>query len=57
MKSKRNEVARINIVQAQVEEMYFIFYLKYRNVTLLRGISHGLPKKSQCSHRLKIQVR
>jgi hypothetical protein len=30
IKSKRNKVARINIVQAQVEEMYFIFNLKYR---------------------------
>jgi hypothetical protein len=26
-KSKRNEVTRINIVQAQVEEMYFMFIL------------------------------
>jgi hypothetical protein len=26
-KSKRNEVARINIVQAQVKEMYFMFIL------------------------------
>jgi hypothetical protein len=26
-KLKRNEVARINIVQAQVEEMYFMFIL------------------------------
>jgi hypothetical protein len=30
MKSKRNEVAIINIVQAQVEEVYFIFNLEYR---------------------------
>jgi hypothetical protein len=56
-KSKRNEVARINIVEDQVEEMYFIFYLEYRNVALLRGISHGLPTKSQYSHSLKTQVR
>jgi hypothetical protein len=56
-KSKRNEVARINIVQAQVEEMYFMFYLEYRNVALSRGISHGLPTKSKCSHSLKTQVR
>jgi hypothetical protein len=27
MKPKRNEVKRINIVQAQVEEIYFIFNL------------------------------
>jgi hypothetical protein len=30
MQSKRNEVSRINIVQAQVEEKYFIFNLEYR---------------------------
>jgi hypothetical protein len=30
MNSKRNEVARFNIVQAQVEEVVFIFNLEYR---------------------------
>jgi hypothetical protein len=30
MKSKRIEVERINFVQAQVEEKYFIFNLEYR---------------------------
>jgi hypothetical protein len=35
----------------------FMFYLKYSNVTLSRGIPHGLPTKSECSHSLKIQVR
>jgi hypothetical protein len=49
MKSKRNEVARINIVQAQVEEMYFIFNLECRHATLSRRIPHGLPTKSKCS--------
>jgi hypothetical protein len=29
MKSMRNEVARINIVQAQVKELYSIFNLEY----------------------------
>jgi hypothetical protein len=29
MKSKRNKVARINMVQAQVEEVVFIFNLEY----------------------------
>jgi hypothetical protein len=57
IKLKRNEVARINIVQAQVEEMYFMFYLEYRNDVLSKGIPHGLPTKSQCSHSLKTQVR
>jgi hypothetical protein len=43
--------------QAQVEEMYFMFYLEYMNVALSRGISYGLLIKSQCSHSLKTQVR
>jgi hypothetical protein len=30
VKSKRNKVARINMVQAQVEEVVFIFNLEYR---------------------------
>jgi hypothetical protein len=42
-------VATINIVQAQIEELYFIFNLEYRYAALLRGIPHGLPIKSQCS--------
>jgi hypothetical protein len=48
---------RINIIQAQVEKMYFIFYLEYINAPQSRGISHGLPTMSQCSHILKTQVR
>jgi hypothetical protein len=57
MKSKRSEVATINIVQAQVEEMYFIFNLECRHAALLRGIPHGLPTKSQYSTKPKNQVR
>jgi hypothetical protein len=30
VKSKRNKVARINMVQTQVEEVVFIFNLEYR---------------------------
>jgi hypothetical protein len=59
MNSKRNEVATINIVQAQVkeiyfifnleiEEIYFIFNLECSHVTLSIGMPHGLPKKSRC---------
>jgi hypothetical protein len=44
-------------VQTQVEEMYFMFYLEYRNIAISRGISHGLPTNSQCSQSLKTQVR
>jgi hypothetical protein len=49
MMSKRDKVATINIVQAQVEELYFIFNLKYRCAALLGGIPHEFPTKSQCS--------
>jgi hypothetical protein len=31
-------VERSNMVQAQVKEMYFMFYVEYRNVALSRGI-------------------
>jgi hypothetical protein len=34
MKSKRNKVARINIVQSQVEEIYFIFNLECSHATI-----------------------
>jgi hypothetical protein len=44
-------------VQAQVEEIYFMFYLEYRNATLSREISHGLLIMSQCSYSLKTQVK
>jgi hypothetical protein len=40
IKSKKNKVVRINIMQAQVEEMYFMFYLEHRNVALSRVIPH-----------------
>jgi hypothetical protein len=53
MKSKRNEVATINIVQAQVEEMDFIFNLECRHAALLRGMLHRLPTKDQCSTKPK----
>jgi hypothetical protein len=48
MKLKRDEVAIINIVQAQVENLYFIFNRVYV-AALLRGIPYGLLTKSQCS--------
>jgi hypothetical protein len=37
MKSKRDEVARFNIVQAQVEGVDFIFNLKYRLLLYQEG--------------------
>jgi hypothetical protein len=49
MKSKRDVVATINIVQAQVEKLWFIFDLECRHAALSRGMPYGLPIKSQCS--------
>jgi hypothetical protein len=53
IKSKRIKVARINLVQAQVEENVLTFNLEYRNPALSRGIPHGLLTKSQCSIKAK----
>ncbi len=53
MKSKRNEVATINIVQAQVEEMHFIFNLEYRYAALSRGMLHRLSTKSHAQQKTK----
>jgi hypothetical protein len=39
VKSKRYEVTINNIVQAQVEELYLIFNLKYR-LTLYQEVYH-----------------
>jgi hypothetical protein len=46
-------VATINIVQAQVEEIYFIFNLEYTRDALSRGIRHELSTKSQYSIKPK----
>jgi hypothetical protein len=51
IKSKRNKLATITIVQAQVEEMYFIFNLECRHVVLSRGILHGLLTKSHAQQK------
>jgi hypothetical protein len=40
-------------VQAQVEEMYFIFNHKYRYVVLLRGMLHKLSTKSHAQQKTK----
>jgi hypothetical protein len=57
MKSKRNEVATINIMQAQVEEVHFIFNLEFRYAALSRGMLHRLSIKSHAQQSLKTQVR
>jgi hypothetical protein len=48
MKSERDEVTTINIVQAQVEELCFICNLEYMDAALSRGMPHVLPTKYQC---------
>jgi hypothetical protein len=40
-------------VQAQVEEMYFIFNLEYMYATLSRGMLHRLSKKSHAQQKSK----
>jgi hypothetical protein len=53
MKLKGNEVAAINIMQAQVEEMHFIFNLEFRYAALTRGMPHRLSTKSHAQQSLK----
>jgi hypothetical protein len=45
IKSKRNEVTTITIMQAQVEEIYFIFNLECRHTALSSGMLLGLLMK------------
>jgi hypothetical protein len=40
-------------VQAQVEEIYFIFNLEYRYVALSRGMLHRLSTKSHAQQKSK----
>jgi hypothetical protein len=53
MKSKRNEVTTINIMQAQVEEVLFIFNLESRYAALSRGMLQRLLNKLSCSTKPK----
>jgi hypothetical protein len=57
MKSKTNEVARINIVHAQVEELYFIFNLEYRLPLYQEGYHMDCQHSLNTQHSLKTQVR
>jgi hypothetical protein len=43
-------------VQAQVEEMYFIFNLEYRYVALSRGMLHRLSTKSHAQQKPKYSI-
>jgi hypothetical protein len=56
MKSKRDEVAIINIVQAQVEELYFIFNLEYRLPLYQEGYHMDCQQSLNAQHSLKTQV-
>jgi hypothetical protein len=57
MKPKRNKVARINIVQAQVEELYFIFNIKYRLLLHQEGYHMDYQQSLNAQQSLKTQVR
>jgi hypothetical protein len=53
MKWKRDEVAILNIVQAQVEELYFIFILKYRLPLYQEGYHMDYQQSLNAQHSLK----
>jgi hypothetical protein len=57
MKLKRGEVARFNIVQAQVEEMCFIFNLEYRLSLYQEGYHMDCQQSLNSQYSLKAQVR
>jgi hypothetical protein len=54
---KRNKVARINMVQAQVEEVVYVFNLEYRLSLYQEGYHMDCQKSFNAQHSLKIQVR
>jgi hypothetical protein len=53
MKSMRNKVTRINIVQAQVEELYFIFNLEYRFSLYQERYHKDCQQSLNAQHSLK----
>jgi hypothetical protein len=57
IKPKTNEVERINIVQAQVEELYFIFNLEYRLPLYQEGYHMDCQQSLNTQQKLKTQVR
>jgi hypothetical protein len=50
-------VATFNIVQAQVEELYFIFNLEYRLLLYQEGYHMNCQQSLNAQHSLKTQVR
>jgi hypothetical protein len=57
MKSKGVEVIIVNIVQAQVEELYFIFNLEYRLPLYQEGYHMYWQRSLNAQHSLKTEVR
>jgi hypothetical protein len=57
MKSKRNEVERFNIVQAQVKEVIFIFNLEYRLPLYQEGYHMDCQQSLNAHIAKKNQVR
>jgi hypothetical protein len=57
MKSKRDKIARINIVQAQVEELYFIFNIEYRLPLYQEGYHMDHQQSLNTQYSPKPQVR
>jgi hypothetical protein len=55
--SKRDEVATINIVQSQVEELYFIFNLEYRFPLYQKGYHMDCQQSLNAQLSIKTQVR
>jgi hypothetical protein len=53
MKSKGDEVATINIVQAQIEELYFIFNLEYRLPLYQEGYYMDCQQSLNTQHSIK----
>jgi hypothetical protein len=53
MKSKRNELTRINIMQVQVEKMHFIFNLEYRLSLYQEGYHMDFQQSLNVQHSLK----
>jgi hypothetical protein len=54
---KQGEVTIINIVQAQVEGLYFIFNLEYRLLLYQEGYHMNYQQNLNAQHSLKTQVR
>jgi hypothetical protein len=57
MKSKRNVVAKINMVQAKVEEVVYIFNPEYRLLLYQEGYHMDYQQSFNIQYSIKTQVR